>query len=343
MFHRGRHIKQDDFGGNIPSAIPVIENPETGEIEPSTDVMEFSPDLSQETLNTADTVNQLNSELNRRTDAVAAPLEALWASQGQRITMGDVTQGGLSQGALNDIQDSYENYIESDLNPTWIALAALGAANVVPGIESRFGMMEGILPPVTLPGPSADAWIRSRSLEMAVDLTAAQRQAGQVIIQRGLKQGLNERVIARQLRPVIGLTSREAASVEKLRNTLVAAETPLARIETLTAQRAKKLLNVRAKRIARTEMTWSYSMGQLDAVKSYQAAGWIPKNVVVAKKWRKVLPVIECFCDALDGQIIGIDATFPGATDLVQSTLTPPAHPNCACTIDIVILTGGTL
>lgn len=332
MNYRGRHIKEDEFGADRPSPIPVVEGvPEdvAAPIQPA--------GTSVVVLNTRDSVREVSAIINQREDEIKEPLLRLWQRQGAAITAGDIRQHGLSQDALMDISGGYEGVIASDINPAWFATAAIGAANVERGIVARFGSTPGTQMPVSLPGPFADEWIRTRTLNLVVDVTDGQRIAAQSVIQRGLKEGLNERVIARRVQSIIGLTNREAKAVENLRAKLIKDKVDPRFIDRIVNKKAKQLHLLRARRIARTEHTWAHGMGQLDAVKSYQQAGWIPRNMIVAKKWRKVLAV-ECpFCDALDGQIIAIDSTFPGATPQVQSTLTPPAHPNCACAIDIVI------
>jgi hypothetical protein len=338
-----RLIKQGEFGENRPSPIPIIENPETGETEPAPISEQFSG--TPVAINSRDTVRELSATINARTKKESAKLVKVWDEQRDRISGGDITRGGLSTDALDQIEADYQSYADESLSPLWLSVGAIGAANIVTGITGRWPQTPGTVPVPDLPGPSAQDWIRVRKLNLVVDITEAQRIAANNIIQRGLNQGLNERVVARHLKPVIGLTNREAKAVDNFRRALEA-QTPKINariIERRVATKARRLHTVRARRIARTEMTWAYNMGQLDAVKSYQAAGWIPANQIVAKKWRKVLPVPECFCDALDGQIVGIESTFPGMTPQVPNTLTPPAHPNCACAIDIVIFEGSAL
>lgn len=325
----------ENFGENRPSPIPIIENPDTGDTEPAAIPQPFSG--TAVALNSRDTVKELSAVINARTAATATGLRKVWDSQRANITGADIVKTGLSTDALKEIEGSYQVYADETLDPLWLGVGAIGAANIVEGIERKWPQAPGTIIPPTVPGIDARDWTSVRKFNFVVDITEAQRVAAQTIVQRGLNQGLNERVVAQHLRPTIGLTNREAKAVDNLRRALQVQKVHPRIIERRVGVKARRLHLVRSRRIARTEMTWAYNMGQLDAVKAYQKAGWIPGNQIIAKKWRKVLPVPECFCDALDGQIIGIDATFPGATRQVQSTLTPPAHPNCACAIDIVI------
>jgi hypothetical protein len=325
--------KQGNFGENRPSPIPVIDgDPQQDNPEPfvGTPVV----------LNSRNTRRELSDEIIRREDAATKPLVHLWNKQADTITAGDITRNGLTMETTEEIQESYQGYVDNELSPLWTTLAAVGGANIERGIVRKWPQTPGTVINPTLPGTSAQQWIQARSLDLVVDITESQAIAARSIVQRGLAEGLNERTVAARLKSVIGLTNREAMAVENLRSKLIEEGVNERLIERIVKRKANQLHTLRARRIARTEMTWGYNMGQLDAVKAYQEVGWIPRNVVIAKVWRKVLPVPECFCDSLDGQIVGLDSTYPGMTDKTPFTLTPPAHPNCACTIDIVVFEG---
>jgi hypothetical protein len=328
--------KDDEFGADRPSPIPVIDG-----VAPPEQPQEFEG--TPVVLNSRNSVRELQAELAKRTDRVAKPLEKVWDSQAEMIGTGSIIRGGLSGETMEEIEESYQDYVDNELSATWLTLAAIGGANIERGIMRKWPQAPGTIVEPSLPGPAADEWIRTRAFNLVVEITDSQRIAAQNIVQRGLAEGLNEREVARRLQEVVGLTNREAQAVENFRSKLIADGVNPRIVERRVATKARRLHRVRARRIARTEMTWAYNMGQLDAVKSYQASGWIPKNVVVAKKWRKVLPVQECFCESLDGKIVDIDSTFPGLTPEVPFTLTPPAHPNCACVIDVVVFEAGAL
>ncbi len=332
-------IKQGEFGEDLPSGIP--RNEDGDPVEDSAPII--IPDDDLLVLNSRDTVQDLSDTIRPRVSRVAAPIAALWKRQESMVSSSDIRNHGLSQDALNKIEASYRGYVTTTLGTTWLAVAAIGSDNVVGvpggarGIVNVFPATGGVFSVPNLPGEAADTFIRARELDLVDRLTAAQRRASQTIIQTGLDTGLNERVVARQIRTTIGLDAQQLKAVRNLRASLAADGVAEANIEAAVARMTRAKRIIRAKRIARTEMTWSYNMGQLDAVRAYRDAGWIPRNVVIAKKWRKVLPVPECFCDNLNGQIVGLESTFPGMTPTIPNTLTPPAHPNCACVIDIVV------
>jgi hypothetical protein len=329
--------QKQGFGENLPS--PIGLDPDGDPVE----IAELIPPDQQVVINSRDTVEDVSRTINANLDAVAAPLAAVWNKQESFISEGDIRTFGLSQDALNDINQSYSDWVEDDLSDQWLLAGAVGASNVVGieggtgGIVNLFPHMEGTVPVPTLPGESAADFIRARELDLVTRMTEAQKIASQELIQEGLSAGLNERVVARQIRPMVGLDAQQAKAIRNLRATLIADEINPDRIEKIIAKRIKRMRLVRSQRIARTEMTWGWNQGQLDAVRAYKEAGWFPSGTLILKKWRKVLPVPECFCDALDGQTVGMETTFPGMTEKVPNVLTPPAHPNCACAIDIVV------
>lgn len=77
----------------------------------------------------------------------------------------------------------------------------------------------------------------------------------------------------------------------------------------------------RAEMIARTETAYADVAGNLEA---YRASG-----VVAGKKWITGEGCCD-LCDELNGEIIGIDDTFPTDDGDIDG---PPYHPNCRCDV----------
>ncbi|MBA7536601.1 hypothetical protein ES705_28865 [subsurface metagenome] len=76
----------------------------------------------------------------------------------------------------------------------------------------------------------------------------------------------------------------------------------------------------KAVRIARTETITASNQG---ALQGYKQSG-----VVEKKEWLTAFDERTCEeCSALDGEVVGLDENFSGGLS------TPPAHPNCRCTI----------
>lgn len=77
----------------------------------------------------------------------------------------------------------------------------------------------------------------------------------------------------------------------------------------------------RADMIARTETAYADVAGNLEA---YRASG-----VVAGKKWITGEGCCD-LCDELNGEVIGIDETFPTDDGDIDG---PPYHPNCRCDV----------
>ena len=83
----------------------------------------------------------------------------------------------------------------------------------------------------------------------------------------------------------------------------------------------------RAFRVARTEITRTYSQGELQA--GIETKKEYP-DVRVTKTWLAALNERTCpECGALNGVEVDIDENFPGGYEA------PPAHPNCNCDLSV--------
>ena len=122
------------------------------------------------------------------------------------------------------------------------------------------------------------------------------------------------------IRPLIGLTSRQAAAVLKLRTAK----------GVLAADRyAAQLLKHRALTIARTETIRASVDGQLAIWREAQRQGLLPMNA--RKRWIVTPDDRLCpQCAPLKGVEVPLNSPFPGGVD------GPPLHPNCRCAVSVV-------
>lgn len=182
--------------------------------------------------------------------------------------------------------------------------------------------------------------------DQIVMISSGQRAAIKVMTQAGIDAGLNPRVVARNVREVIGLLPREAEMVERRRLMLVEQGLPAKRVEALTSRYSKQKLRQRAERIARTEMIDAESFGRLAAWKEGQRSGLIRQDAY--RVWIAAGPPRTCpICEALDGQVTerltgDFTAEYEvGKGDNVRTVTVirerPPAHPMCRCTDELVI------
>lgn len=165
-----------------------------------------------------------------------------------------------------------------------------------------------------------------------------QREAVKLIIRRyTVDMPLSADELARVLRPVIGLTPKQAAAVARYRENLLAEGLDPKKVAHQVGNYAGFLHRQRALRIARTELSFAYNYGQFEAIRQAQEQGYFGGEVV--KVWMTADDERTCdFCGPLDGQVIGLEETFPGLTDKLPNIFVPPAHPQCRCTVGYQVL-----
>ncbi len=187
----------------------------------------------------------------------------------------------------------------------------------------------------------------NRSGRLITEIVEETRTAIRSVIAEAIARGDNPRVAARAVRPLIGLTSRHAAAVERFRARMITAGIDRAKADARAARYAARLLTYRTENIARTEMLWSTNTGQYDYWRQLADAGLIDRQTVevvwVTSNDDRLCPQ----CAPLDGEVVGFEEPFrsdvlgrpgeplrPRPTPVV--TLRPPLHPSCRCTLSLV-------
>jgi SPP1 gp7 family putative phage head morphogenesis protein len=93
--------------------------------------------------------------------------------------------------------------------------------------------------------------------------------------------------------------------------------------------------DARAEVIARTEVMRASNAGQIEAWDQATEAGLLTGNE--SKEWIVTPDDRLCpICEPMDGVQVGLDEMFDVDGDQVDE---PPAHPNCRCTIGLVLET----
>ena len=149
------------------------------------------------------------------------------------------------------------------------------------------------------------------------------------VIQQAFRDRLPPAATARRIKPLIGLTSRQAQAVRNFRSRLAATGLSEELVTKRAARYSAKLLRQRSYLIARTETIRSLSAGQQAAWRTARNAGRIPKTSL--QRWSVVGDDRLCpICIALSGVKRKIGQQFPGGISH------PPAHPACRCTLVLV-------
>lgn len=169
------------------------------------------------------------------------------------------------------------------------------------------------------------SWVDSNAGKLIANLTVAQVGSIHALLQHQIALGVTSPyILAQRLKPLVGLTMREAAAVGRLITTLIEENISIAVMNSKVERYAQFLHKNRAIRIARTEISNAYNFGQRESVQQARDAGWLPGEPV--KSWMAggPNPCDPCLENEAAGEI-PLEAVFP------SGHMEPTAHPGCAC------------
>lgn len=191
-----------------------------------------------------------------------------------------------------------------------------------------------------LDNPRALQHAREYIPELVREVTDSTREAIRDRMAAGFEEGRTARQIGRQIRDVVGLTSRQAAAVGSLRTTLEERGLPAAQVDRQVERMHQRQIRQRALLISRTETIRAFNTGQQAAWEQSASEGHI--DAAAAKRfWISSKPVTQggrtCeVCDAIaahNSQGVGLSEPFRlptgGTIDM------PPAHPACRCSVGV--------
>lgn len=162
--------------------------------------------------------------------------------------------------------------------------------------------------------------------ELITRVTEAQVLAARAaLLEYVVTEALTPFELAKRLRHFIGLTERYANAVLRLERDLVAEGLARDVVAKQVEKYAEFLHKVRAENIARTELSFGYNHGQLEAIGQAREDGWLLGDVY--KKWNTTGQsgrVCE-ECEAMDGEEVRENETFSAGVSA------PPLHPSCGC------------
>jgi len=185
----------------------------------------------------------------------------------------------------------------------------------------------------SLVNPRAVRAARTDSARLVVEITSSARRGLQAVVQRAFIDGIPPRQLAKLIRPMVGLTERQAQAVMNRRARRVAAEWDAARIEKDVTAYAERVRTRRAVTIARTETVKASVDGQVDAWREAQRQGLLPPRAM--QKW--LVTPDDQLCPECS-QMTGPRARAPiGGVFLTPlgARTGPPMHPNCRCAVVI--------
>ena len=274
----------------------------------------------------------LRSFLDRKEPELVYLLVNTWQAQGKAITYKELREailaGDINGDLLDDWQQDYTLFVREHLRPRWIE--AMEAANR--RMEQRF--------PDWYFDPMHDGvreWTEARAGSFITEVTNTQLLGARAVIQRAaVLEDMTVDLLARAIRPMVGLTHPQAVANLKYFEKLIEKGASEKKALDLATRYAARQHRYRGYNIARTELAYAYNQGSYFGTKQAQEKGYMGE---VVKIWstaddERVCPI----CGKLEGTRVGIDEEFSFSTRLATADnpairLVPPAHPSCRCAV----------
>jgi SPP1 gp7 family putative phage head morphogenesis protein len=168
------------------------------------------------------------------------------------------------------------------------------------------------LPKVAPQTMGAMNWSILHTGDLITEITENQKSSIRGVTRSAIWNGGASNKLSRDIRPMIGLHSKQVAALEKYKTRLLAEGLPAAKIDALVAKKSQQALKYRAEMIARTET----SMARVEGV--------FQRNVKMGIKKFRFLADPECCgeCSAKSGKVYSAE----------QAAGMIPVHPQCECT-----------
>lgn len=298
----------------------------------------FNPFAKPVNINDRSIEDVLRGYINATEPKVARFLSNTWNAEQAAIKFEEisaaVSSGQLQSAWLETWRQDYSVFVNDTLDVEWRAAQESGAGHMVEKMAEKLGVT------VTMPEVAArlEAWIAERGGELIVQLTTDQQLAIQNVLNHYVVDlGVGPRTLDPILRPMVGLTSREAAAVTKFRTGLEAEGLTQKQINKKAQDYAGLLNRRRGIRIARTEIANAYNQGAFEGMR--QA---VDQQVIIdpiAKVWWTALDERVCpWCGPLHGTVIELEKNFEPIPIVGRRTIdfageVPPLHVQCRCAI----------
>lgn len=294
----------------------------------------FNPFAKPVNINDRSIEQVLRGYLNVKEPKVARFLSNTWNAEQAAIKFEEISaavaSGQLQPEWIEMWRQDYSRFINDNLDVEWRAAQQSGAGHMVEKMAEKLGIT------VTMPEVAArlEAWIAERGATLIVQLTTDQELAIRNVLNHFVVDlGVGPRTLDPILRPMVGLTSREAGAVTKFRTALVE-EGIAPKLINKKAQDYAGLLNRRRGiRIARTEIASAYNQGAFEGMR--QAVDQRAIIDPIAKVWQTAEDERVCpWCGPLNQTVIELERNFEpipivGRKLIVFSGSVPPLHPLC--------------
>ncbi len=265
--------------------------------------------------------------IRKKTPGIARDLKELWLQHSKAITT-DTAKEALNIGTVpKEWKDAWtkeiREFIRDSMTPAWIKSITKSGDDVAVKVNQIKRKQYDFDTTLT----AVKGWVDNRGGSLIVDLTAAQTNSIHALLQHQISFNVTSPyILAQRLKPLVGLTEKEAAAIAKFMASGIEEGLSADIINKQSANYAKFLHKNRAARIARTELSGAYNFGHLNSLQQAAAEGWLPG--IPEKSWIAggADPCEICLENEAAGYI-GLNEAFPSGDQH------PPAHPHDECSL----------
>jgi SPP1 gp7 family putative phage head morphogenesis protein len=310
-----------------------------GEWVPMPGLPERYPDyLKPIPVNTRDIVGAMRGHLNAAEPKVQRWLYSTWTAEREAIKYQElrnaVRDSQVPAKWIQNWQLEYADFVNERLAPQWEDSMVAASGHL-----TTEAARQGIAFTEELSRAKIREWIGHRGGELIVYMRESQYRAVRNVLLHYTSgpDAVGPRELGRIIRPIIGLTPKQATAVKNYRDSLMkqvaAGDMTKKRATHLVGNYSGYLHRIRAERIARTETAFAYNRGMFEQMRQARDTGVI-KNSLIVKEFLTAADERVCpHCGPLDGETIELEQTFPGATQRLPNLFTPPLHPSCRCAV----------
>jgi hypothetical protein len=263
--------------------------------------------------------------------AIADALQRLQADLDVDAIVTMLEQGRITSAIFAGDEHTFERDLNTALSVIDKAFQAAGAAaatSIIAG-TSHYAVH------FNRTNPHAVQYAQDLAATMVTRIAGETRAAIRAIVATAFRDGHPIPLQARQIRPLIGLTDRQAIAVLNYRASLEGSGIRADRIDALVGRYARKKLTERAEMIARTETMAASNAGQDALWMQMRDAGLL--NPAALRKWIVTDDDRLCpRCMAMVNQLVALDRPF-GDPSTGATLRWPPLHPRCRCTVALYL------
>lgn len=266
---------------------------------------------------------ELQAALDRLTPALRRDVEKALAKLRGRISLERLVDAieGRNALALPSLIKSLDRDLERAANVV-IRAFSLGATQAASSVGIGF----------TATRPLAAQAAHTTAASLVTNVSRETRKAIRTIVEQAFSEGLAPRDVAKLIKPVIGLSERQAKAVIAQKQKRITQGWTEARAQAEADRYTARLLKARADMIARTEIQKAATAGRQAAWQQARQNGLLGDDM--RKTWIVTPDDRLCpICEPMDGVTVAIDEAFVVNGMAIDG---PPAHPSCRCSSGLV-------